>query len=77
MLFTCSQIIPLMDRTGRLVSDISLHLSHLLLNSNLYPQFFLGYMINNIMPGNERNINNSVNLNVNPISNNNLTGQVN
>jgi hypothetical protein len=46
LLFMCSQIIPLMDRTGRLISDIALHLSHLMSNSNLYPQLFLGYMIN-------------------------------
>jgi len=42
LLFHCSQIVPLMDRTGRLLSDVSLHLSHLLLNSNLYPQLLLG-----------------------------------
>jgi len=42
LLFYYSQIVPLMDRTGRLLSDVSLHLSHLLLNSNLYPQLLLG-----------------------------------
>ncbi len=42
LLFYCSQLVPIMDRTGRLLSDVSLHLSHLLLNANLYPQLLLG-----------------------------------
>lgn len=43
ILFLASQLIPLMDRCGRLLSDISVHLSHLILNPNLYPQLLLGY----------------------------------
>ena len=43
LLFYITQIIPLMDRCGRLISDVSLQLSHLVLNPNLYPQLLLGY----------------------------------
>jgi hypothetical protein len=43
LLFYITQMIPLMDRCGRLLSDVSLQLSHLVLNPNLYPQLLLGY----------------------------------
>jgi hypothetical protein len=46
VLFCISQLIPLMDRSGRMLSDISLNLSHLILNPNLYPQLLLGYTQN-------------------------------
>jgi hypothetical protein len=71
LLFLCSQIIPLMDRTGRLMSDISLHLSHLMSNSNLYPQLFLGYMINTGQnEGMNTNNNPSTSTNINHLNNN-------
>ncbi len=43
LLFFFTQLIPLMDRCGRLLSDVSLQISHLLLNPSLYPQLLLGY----------------------------------
>jgi hypothetical protein len=50
LLFLASQTIPVMDRLGRLLSgnfyiniDVSLHLSHLILNPSLYPQLLLGH----------------------------------
>jgi hypothetical protein len=43
LLFYFTQMIPLMDRCGRLLSDVSLQISHLLLNPSLYPQLLLGY----------------------------------
>jgi len=43
ILFTIAQLIPLLDRSGRFLSDISLNLSHLILNPSLYPQLLLGY----------------------------------
>jgi len=71
LLFMCSQIIPLMDRTGRLMSDIALHLSHLMSNSNLYPQLFLGYMINTSQNDITNSNNNpSVSSNINHLNNN-------
>lgn len=43
LLFNASQLIPMLDRCGRMLSDMSLHLSHLVLNPSLYPQLLLGY----------------------------------
>ena len=43
LLYYFTQLIPLMDRCGRLLSDVSLQVSHLLLNPSLYPQLLLGY----------------------------------
>jgi hypothetical protein len=43
LLFNASQLIPLLDRCGRMFCDMSLHLSHLVLNPSLYPQLLLGY----------------------------------
>jgi len=43
LLFNTTQLIPLLDRCGRMLCDLSLHLSHLVLNPGLYPQLLLGY----------------------------------
>lgn len=45
ILHLTSQIVPIMDRVGRFISDISLHLSHLILDSQ-YPKLLLGYNTN-------------------------------
>ena len=39
-----SQMIPILDRCGRLMSDLSLLLSHAIFNPNLYPHLLLGHM---------------------------------
>ena len=36
-------MIPFMDRCGRLLSDLSMQFSHLVVNPYLYPQMLLGY----------------------------------
>lgn len=46
ILFFTTQIIPIMDRSGRLLSDLSLQLSHIILNPNIYPQLLLGHTNN-------------------------------
>ena len=43
ILFKATQIIPFMDRCGRLLSDLSMQFSHLVINPNLYPQMLLGH----------------------------------
>ena len=43
ILFTATQMIPFMDRCGRLLSDLSMQFSHLVVNPYLYPQMLLGY----------------------------------
>ena len=42
ILMITSQIIPILDRCGRLMSDLSLLLSHLIFNPNLYPHLLFG-----------------------------------
>jgi len=39
-----SQLIPILDRCGRLMSDLSLLLSHTIFNPNLYPHLLLGHI---------------------------------
>ena len=39
-----SQMIPILDRCGRLMSDLSLLLSHAIFNPNLYPHLLLGHI---------------------------------
>ena len=39
-----SQMIPILDRCGRLMSDLSLLLSHTIFNPNLYPHLLLGHI---------------------------------
>ena len=48
LLFQTSQLIPFLDRCGRLLSDLSLQLSHLILNPNLYHSLLFGYNANEI-----------------------------
>jgi hypothetical protein len=43
-----SQMIPILDRCGRLMSDLSLLLSHTIFNPNLYPHLLLGHINNEI-----------------------------
>ena len=43
LLHNITQLIPIMDRVGRYISDVSLHLSQLVTNPNLYPKLILGY----------------------------------
>ena len=43
LLHLTAQLVPMMDRVGRYISDVSLHLSHLVTNPNLYPKLILGY----------------------------------
>lgn len=43
ILFMATQMIPFMDRCGRLLSDLSMQFSHLVINPNLYPQMLLGH----------------------------------
>lgn len=43
ILFKATQMIPFMDRCGRLLSDLSMQFSHLVINPNLYPQMLLGH----------------------------------
>ena len=43
ILFLATQMIPIMDRCGRMLSDISMQFSHLVVNPNFYPQILLGY----------------------------------
>ena len=38
-----SQMIPILDRCGRLMSDLSVLLSHTIFNPNLYPHLLLGH----------------------------------
>lgn len=42
LLHLTTQLVPLMDRVGRYISDVSLHLSYLMTNPNLYPRLILG-----------------------------------
>ena len=48
LLFQTAQVIPFLDRCGRLLSDLSLQLSHLILNPNLYHSLLFGYNANEI-----------------------------
>lgn len=41
LLHLTSQLIPIMDRVGRYIADVSLHLSHLITNPNLSSKFLL------------------------------------
>ena len=43
-----SQMIPILDRCGRLMADLSLLLSHTIFNPNLYPHLLLGHINNEI-----------------------------
>ena len=43
-----SQMIPILDRCGRLMSDLCLLLSHTIFNPNLYPHLLLGHINNEI-----------------------------
>ena len=43
ILFKVTQIIPFMDRIGRMLCDISLQFSHLSVNPSFYPQMLFGY----------------------------------
>ena len=43
ILFKVTQIIPFMDRVGRMLCDISLQFSHLSVNPSFYPQMLFGY----------------------------------
>lgn len=43
LLHNAAQLVPIMDRVGRFLSDVSLHLSNLILSPRLYPQLVLGY----------------------------------
>ena len=43
-----SQMIPILDRCGRLMCDLSLLLSHTIFNPNLYPHLLLGHINNEI-----------------------------
>ena len=43
ILFKATQMIPFLDRVGRMLSDISLILSHFMVNPNYYSSFLFGY----------------------------------
>ena len=43
ILFKATQMIPFLDRIGRMLSDISLVFSHFMVNPNLYSSFLFGY----------------------------------
>jgi hypothetical protein len=48
ILLIISQIIPILDRSGRLMADLSLLLSHCVLNPNLYPKLLFGHNLNEV-----------------------------
>ena len=48
LLYKASQIIPICDRVGKLMGDISLLLSHLLLNPKCYSEMLLGHKIEDL-----------------------------
>ena len=48
ILLMISQIIPILDRGGRLMADLSLLLSHCVLNPNLYPKLLFGHNLNEV-----------------------------
>ena len=43
ILFRATQMIPFLDRVGRMLSDISLLFSHFIVNPNYYSSFLFGY----------------------------------
>ena len=43
ILFKATQMIPFLDRVGRMLSDISLVFSHFMVNPNYYSSFLFGY----------------------------------
>ena len=43
ILFRATQMIPFLDRVGRMLSDISLVFSHFMVNPNYYTSFMFGY----------------------------------
>ena len=43
ILFKATQMIPFLDRVGKMLSDISLVLSHFVVNPNYYSSFLFGY----------------------------------
>ena len=43
ILFKATQMIPFLDRVGRMLSDISLVFSHFMVNPNYYTSFMFGY----------------------------------
>ena len=43
ILFKATQMIPFLDRVGRMLSDISLIFSHFIVNPNYYSSFLFGY----------------------------------
>ena len=51
ILFKVTQVIPFMDRIGRMLSDISLQFSHLVVNPSFYPQMILGYKREDMFKG--------------------------
>ena len=43
ILFKATQMIPFLDRVGRMLSDIGLVFSHFMVNPNYYSSFMFGY----------------------------------
>ena len=75
ILFKATQMIPFLDRIGRMLSDISLVFSHFMVNPNYYSSFLFGYkrqdlfnVINN-MKINKENKKDEDNNNINNIIN--------
>ena len=69
ILFNSTQIIPFMDRIGRMLCDISLQFSHLVVNPTFYPSILMGYKREDIFKGlNNKNDNSNKNNNENSSS---------
>ena len=78
ILFKATQMIPFLDRIGRMLSDISLVFSHFMVNPNYYSSFLFGYKrqdlfneINNmkINKENKKDKDNNINNIINEIKN--------
>ena len=75
ILFKATQMIPFLDRVGKMLSDISLVFSHFIVNPNYYSSFLFGYKrqdlfneINNIKSNKNNNLFDSKLENINTIS---------
>jgi hypothetical protein len=75
ILFKATQMIPFLDRVGKMLSDISLVFSHFIVNPNYYSSFLFGYKrqdlfneINNIKSNKNNNLFDSKLENINTIN---------
>jgi len=77
ILFRATQMIPFLDRVGRMLSDISLIFSHFVVNPNYYSSFLFGYkrqdLLNEIIKIKKNKINDIFDENDNNINEINIT----